>query len=55
MREEQNDKNEQEEEINEKKSQIPEWYNIKGISTQTILEIQKYFQNENIKTISFKV
>ena len=50
-----NNKDQQEEEIKEKKSQIPDWYNIKGISAQTILEIQNFFKNENIKDISFKV
>ena len=33
------------EENNIEQKDIPEWYNIKGISDQTILQIQHYFQN----------
>ena len=53
--EEQKENNNQEEEKNEIKSQIPEWYNIKNISEETIIEIQKYFQNNNIKKMNFKI
>ena len=36
------------------KNDIPEWYNIKGISDKTISEIKQFFKQENIKKETFK-
>ena len=36
------------------KKEIPEWYNIKNISTKTILEIKDFFKKENIQMESLK-